>query len=279
MPSRNAVTFSGNFSPLSAISSIAPFRQDANGLRVQALDLFRRQLAGQQHRRHLRGVEDLVRIGVADAAEQMRIRQRALQGVVLAASALRRTARTEDCQHFQAAGIVRRELVARRARGKATRGASSRLRSGSAIRYRSRMPRRPTLPGIFAPRSSQRKRPAIIRWMTEKQLAFELPDQALAQSSQIDDGLAVCLIDGRIDRPNEKGTGEPNPLEPAARDARAKRMQVQLDVWKFGQLLGVEDRGPAGWLEDDSRRPVGAHGGGRVRAAGAGSNKRQGFRE
>ena len=119
---------------------VAPLRQDADRVRVQALDLFRCQLARQQHRRHLRGVKDLVRVGVADAAQQMRIRQRALQGVILARQRLAELLDRRR-QHFEAAGIVRRQLAARRARDTARHAASSRLRSGSMTRCRSRMPR------------------------------------------------------------------------------------------------------------------------------------------
>ena len=83
MPSRNAVTFSGNFSPASAINSSRHFVRMPIVCAWRLLDLLGRQLARQQHRRHLRGVQDLVRIGVADAAQQMRIGERALQRVVL----------------------------------------------------------------------------------------------------------------------------------------------------------------------------------------------------
>ena len=54
------------------------------------------------------------------------------------------------------------------------------------------------------------------------------------------------MIDGRIERANEKRAGESNLLERVPDNARTERMQVELDIWEFGQLLGVDERIPAG---------------------------------
>ena len=134
---------------------------------VQARDLRVGHLRGQLHRRHPRGVQDLVRVGVADAAEQMRIGQRALDGVILAAQRARELL-ARRLQQLEAAGIVRGQPPLRRGRSRATPGASSRLRSAAACRWRNRTPRGRPCRESRQPRSFQRKRPAIIRWMTTK---------------------------------------------------------------------------------------------------------------
>ena len=52
---------------------VSPLREHANGVRVKMLDLLGGELAGQQHRRQLGRVQDLVGVGIADAAQQVRI--------------------------------------------------------------------------------------------------------------------------------------------------------------------------------------------------------------
>ena len=80
------------------------------GRLVQARDLFRRELVGHGERRQARAVQDLVGIGVADAAEQARVGERALERVVLAGE--RAAERREvDREHLEAARVVRRERV------------------------------------------------------------------------------------------------------------------------------------------------------------------------
>ena len=57
--------------------------------RGTAVDLLVGERRGQLHRRQLRGVQDLVRVGVADAAEDARVGQRPLERVVLGGQPLR----------------------------------------------------------------------------------------------------------------------------------------------------------------------------------------------
>ena len=55
---------------------------------MQSRNILRAELVGQGDRRQAGAVQDLVRVGVADAAEQMRIGQRALERMVFALQAL-----------------------------------------------------------------------------------------------------------------------------------------------------------------------------------------------
>src|SRR5690606_21318094 len=77
-----------------------PLLEHRPGRLEQTRHLFVVQLLREAHRRHLRSVQDLVGVGVADAAEEARIGQRALERVVLAAEALYegRLRRLEDLE-------------------------------------------------------------------------------------------------------------------------------------------------------------------------------------
>jgi len=63
--------------------AVGPLAQRGAGRGEQPLDLFVAQLRGHRDRRQLRPVQDLVRVRVADAGEEPRIGQGALQRMVL----------------------------------------------------------------------------------------------------------------------------------------------------------------------------------------------------
>ena len=91
---RNAVTFSGKPSPTSAREPLGPLRAGSTASRrTAARSAVASSARRQRHGRESRAVQDLVGVGVADAAEQARIGERALQRVILAARAAPRTRR------------------------------------------------------------------------------------------------------------------------------------------------------------------------------------------
>lgn len=92
----------------------------------------------------------------------------------------------------------------------------------------------------------------------EKQIVLELPHQPLAEPPESKHLPAVGVIDWRIEGADQEGAGETNALEPLAGDARAERMQVELDVWQFRQLLGVDQRVPARQAGHRLAQPQGA---------------------
>ena len=132
---------------------------------------------------------------------------------------------TRRGQDFEAAGIVRRELLLRRAPGTAMRGASIPLRSGSAIRFESRKRQdrlcRESLDasGLCA-FVAHLKRPAIIRWMTRNRSPSSSQTSRLPSRRSARTFLPLALIDRRIERADEKRTGDANPIEPLPDDAR-----------------------------------------------------------
>ena len=108
----------------------------------------RSELRRQRHRRQPRAVQDLVGVGVADAAEQVRIGQRALERVVLARRARARNAPRSASSTSSPPRIERGRAPPRRARtcSDARRfvpglGEESACRSGSRTRASPILPR------------------------------------------------------------------------------------------------------------------------------------------
>ncbi len=88
-----AVTFSGNLSPASDRSLSRPFRKDLERGCMEQSNLAGGELARELEGRQFRPMQDLVRVCIADAAEQMWIRQRALQCMAFLSEAPRQTNR------------------------------------------------------------------------------------------------------------------------------------------------------------------------------------------
>src|SRR6185369_11747546 len=88
-----------------APKALRPFEERSACGGPQPLDFFARQLSGQPDRREAGAMQDLVAVRVADAAEEPRVGQRALERVALAHEdvAERLGIRVE---HLEAAGIV-----------------------------------------------------------------------------------------------------------------------------------------------------------------------------
>ena len=177
---RKAVTFSGN-SPVrprraAGRSRFAASSRVASNRRCHSLG---RELVRERDRRELRRVENLVGVGVADAAQDARIGERALERAVLGgqcgAECVEIDARRRRCRRGRSPRVR-----PRRAPRAATRGAWCRPRSGPACRWENRTrPGRCARPS-FAPGGRQCSRPAIIRWSTSQRspsrpIAMRLP--------------------------------------------------------------------------------------------------------
>ncbi len=76
------MTFSGNARFRFGAKPSDPELQRLPGRGKQSFPFVGRELVGERDRRELRRVQDLVGIGVADAAEQARIGQGALQRMI-----------------------------------------------------------------------------------------------------------------------------------------------------------------------------------------------------
>ena len=127
MSSRKAVTFSGNVSPASRRRRSVHVEEGRPRRVEEARDLVVRQARRERDGGEPRRVEDLVRVGVPDPGEERRVRERALQRVVLAPQA--RDERSERrLERLEAAGVEGEERVAARRRRAPTRASSGSLR-------------------------------------------------------------------------------------------------------------------------------------------------------
>ena len=82
-----------------------PVGQGFLGRPVQALDFRARQVMRHRHGRQTRAMQDFVRVGIADAAEQARVGQRAFEGVTATGKRLRKRLE-RAAQHFQPSRIM-----------------------------------------------------------------------------------------------------------------------------------------------------------------------------
>ena len=85
MPGLNAVTFSGKGLAGFGREAVGPFVQHRHRRLVQAGHLLISQALAELERRQPGAMEDLIGIGIADAAQQSRIGESALEGPVLPA--------------------------------------------------------------------------------------------------------------------------------------------------------------------------------------------------
>ncbi len=134
---RNAVTLLGNSPPLCVAQPRRPLREHVERRSMQARALLVREPRRQHHRRQPRAMQDLVGVRVADAAQEPRVGQRALERVVAAAQR-----RKEFASRSRPRSRDRRDRAPRarrrRARRTATRASWCPPRSTTARRCRSR---------------------------------------------------------------------------------------------------------------------------------------------
>ena len=71
----------------------------------------------------------------------------------------------------------------------------------------------------------------------EPEIAVNADGDALADATQLANGLSFDGRKRRIDRAQQKGGGQPHALEPLAQNARLKRCDVGRDVGQFRHCI------------------------------------------
>ena len=69
----------------------------------------------------------------------------------------------------------------------------------------------------------------------EVQVVFKLPHDLLADADQVEDGLALRLVNGRVDAPEQKWAGDADFLHRHADDSGSEAFDVDGNVGEFGQ--------------------------------------------
>ena len=197
----------------------------------------------QLQRRELRRVQDLVRIRIADSAEQPGIRQRPFQGVVLHPQPRRERRRTAR-ERVDASGIeiVQAVEAAHERQRRAPPGARLRQdqRAGRELERRKSLARdaRPLRRPAEPPRDHQVKH--------REDVIVECPDDPFANPIQAGDGLPFDRAERRIDRSEQERRVESDPIQPPADDARGERVDVEKDVRQFWHGVAFRPRSVPG---------------------------------
>mgnify|MGYP003299552157 CR=1 FL=1 len=70
----------------------------------------------------------------------------------------------------------------------------------------------------------------------------ELPDNALAEPPERDDGSAEHCVERRLDRSQEEGRAEANALECLAENARFQRREIQFNIRELRHVREASGR-------------------------------------
>jgi hypothetical protein len=229
----------------------------------KGLHLLGREAAGEAERRDPGTVQDLVRVGVADAAQDVRIGQGALQRVALRRE--RSLERSEvRLQHLQAAGIEGRQR--RFSRDEVERGPL--LAAGFGEQQRAGWEiegGQADLPGHLGATRLPLKTARDHQVQHCEPFPLEADHDALAQPSKPLDTPPQETLQRRLDRPQQERAAHPRPLQRLAADPRPQRLKVDFDVGKLGHAGSVKAGGGrrqavaeiAPWAREDheSRSP------------------------
>jgi hypothetical protein len=177
-------------------------------------------------------VEYLVGVGVADAAEETRIGERALQGVVLGAEP-RGEVGDARVEHFEPAAVepgeraVASNEVERRAARRA--GLGEEERPGWEIEGGQRDP-----PGRLRAARAPPESAGDHEVNDEEELILQLEHDPLSDPSERQHALSLGRGDRRLHRAEKKWTQDPDVLDRLSADARGERLQVEEDVGELG---------------------------------------------
>ena len=209
-----------------------PVRQGFAGGREEALDLGGLQLSGHGDRREPRALQDLVGIGIADAAEQLGVAQGALQGVVFRGQA-----------PSEGVGLAGHDLEAARVEGAERRRALDDVQAGPALGAglaQGQAAVREVEGGqIPAPRQVGARRLPVQaagdhQVENQPQLVLQADGDALADAPQGDHALGLARLGGRLGGAQQKGMGDAQTLQRLVQDAPLEGFDVNRDVWQLG---------------------------------------------
>ena len=160
----------------------------------------------------LRGVQNLVGVRVADAAEDVRIGERALQRVVLARQALGEL-RQRRAEHLEPARIERGQSAAPLRPGGSTPAASAPASVRIAVPGRKIERREPDLAGDRGAALAPAQPPGDHQVQHEEEIALHREDDPLAHASKRDHAPPFERADRRLGRADDEGIADPQALE------------------------------------------------------------------
>ena len=203
------------------------------------------QLGGQLEGREPRPVENLIGVSVADAAEQARIGEGALDHVVLPGQHPREIGRLRF-QHLQAPRVVLGQP--RLPPHQMERGPTLAARLGEQQRAGGKIERRQADPaGNLRPRLPPLEPPRDHQVQHQKKFPLQPDHDPLAQPAEAHHPLALGVAEGRIHRPQQERAQQAHLLQRLPLDARPQVFQVKRDVGQFRHEVGFSESSPLFW--------------------------------
>ena len=184
-------------------------------------------------------MQDLVRVRVADPAEQPRIGERALQRVILA-----REGGAKGCEiggeHLEPAGVMVIEPVL--ASHEVKRGAPLRARLRQHEGSRGEVERRESgLRRDLGAGAPPVKSAGDHQVDDEEELPVERDHDAFSEAAQARHPPADRGVERRIDRAEQERARQAHPLEPGPDDSRLQRLDVNDDVGELRHRTSASD--------------------------------------
>jgi len=212
--------------------AVEPELQGLAGGGEEALPLAVGELAGKRDGRELGGVQDFIGVGVADAAEQVLIGERALEGAVFGgeggAEGIEiggegiKAAGIEGAQTFFSANHVERGATLGAGFGE-DEGAVGKIEGGEIAAG-----------GEFGMRRFPVQATGDHEVQDKPEIVVETDGDALGDAAERADGVAFGGREGLVGGAEEKGAVETDVFERLIEDAGLKGSEVGGDVGKFG---------------------------------------------
>ena len=232
--------------------AIAPLGEGGAGPVEEPLDLAIAELARHGDRRDARPVQDLVRVGVADPAEDPLVGQGPLDGVVLAPQR-RREVGQAGLQDLQPAGVVRQHGFPARLGVKRGPLLGARLGQDQGP-GRKIEGRQAALLGDLRARLLPMQAARDHQVQDQPEVALEAERDALAEAQDFGCRTALESRKRRRDAAQQKGAAAPDPGQGLAEDPRLQRLDVVVDVGQLGHGRSILAR-PRPGINRRARRP------------------------
>ncbi len=239
MSFRNAVTFSGKAWAASALRRVDPELERVACGGEEALPLLWSELRGLQDGREASGVEDLVGVGVADAGEDARVGEGALEGAVFDGEGGAEGCEVggEDvdasCVEFVGGGPVGEEVEGGAAFGAGfgeDERAVGKVECGEVVSA-----------AEFCAKGTPVEAAGDHEVKDEPEAVVEFEGDAFADAMETADGVAFDVFDAGLDCAEEEGAGDPEVCEGLADDAGFEGGEVGGDVGEFWHGCGLDD--------------------------------------
>src|SRR6266705_4693563 len=225
----------GEFIACFRAEALGPANERGTGGFEEALDFRHGELLGEREGRKPGFEQNFVGIGIADAAEEARVGEGALQSVVRGEKN-RGKARRIGIEHFDAAGIesakavfsgddVERSALLRAGFGP-EKSSGGKIECGKAARGRN-----------FGAAGTPMQPAGDHQVQNQPKAVFEADANALSEPAQTRDLLPFCAADGRSRGAEQKGAYDAHAFERLAENARLERLDIDNDVWQLRHAL------------------------------------------